>query len=405
MILRFQVIVSLLTLALVLGMTPAFAIDYAVTSSTDSIYLVKYDGATVSSSLISEISGASFSGIATQGSYVFVADNSSSTAPTLRVGQIRNPLAPTISWIGAPIDLTSGRDRIGPTRTVVADSTGVYVLGDLWTDNAGYAHSSYAYVTGSSGWTTASVNLVNVQPPLHTTNSLTDIAINPSGGAVIAYTDPGGLGSDQSCIRTVNGAIIGTSLTPEGDNGYAPTGITVGKGFTYMVNLLTRIDNFNRQIGSISISNTNPLSPAISEVLQLGNISPTDVAFFTNGSSDYLGIVGRTDTGISQAWRVKLGLDGISIAGTIDKVDLGFSGENYCSVNASDTLFWVTNPKTQKVIALDTSTWTASTSSALDSPAKYIAWASAPVPEPSSLLTLLVGGIGLLKFRRRQKQA
>jgi hypothetical protein len=389
----------MLILILALGATLAAAApQWAVTSSLNKVFLVKYEGGVATSYQAAQFGASSLTGTGSYQSLVFVADTVT-TGPTpvavLHVGYIADPLtSQTIQWLGDPIQLAQGGDVLKQPGAVSVDANGgVYVLGGRWQDGFGNMHSNYAYITSSNGWSSANVSIVNVS-----SSSLADIATSGSQ-AMIANRNLSSGWADQTWATAVSGTTANPSTLPnDALSGYFPRGIAMGdNGFSYIANYSTEVaPNMGPSdpgVGSISVVGSN--LPAI----QLGSFRPTDIAFLSVGGIDYLGVVGVTNEGINQAMRLTLGADGQPILGSALTTVLGGSTDHFCSASANGIVLWATNPQANTVTAIDTQSWTAS-SVGVAGPAGYI---SAFVPEPSSIIVLLTGGIGLLGLRRWRK--
>jgi len=409
--LRPRSLAFILILALALGATLASADpQWAVTASPDSVFLMNNQGFV--SSPLAPFSGLTLAGIATWGNYVFVAGSASAgDTGNLRVGKIGNSLTgPTIDWIGDPIPLTNaGKLLKGPGAVAVDASGGVYVLGSRWQDGSGVWHSNYAYVTSSSGtWT--DVSIVDLS---NTSKALADIATIATADpldyqAVIAHQDAAiAFPSFQTWATGVNGSNPAGAASRLNDTGYIPQGIATGtNGFSYIANHSTEVaaPAGPVDVGSISVIDSKSLAP-IGSAFGLGDFRPTDIAFMALGGTNYLWLVGVTN-GVSQALQLTLGVDGRPIMGAEPWASLDSSANHYCAASLDGTLLWATNPGASTVTAFNTVTRERyNVVLPIGARAGYIASASYVVPEPSSLLSLLVGGIGILGLRGRRRRS
>lgn len=369
MSLRSHLLVYTVVLALVLAFGATLAVAstpyYAVAVSLGKVFLIKYDGTTVTSSLLSDLNQSSLTGVATWNGHdnkVFVADSASTgdTAPrTLRVGRLVNITTanPGVQWLGDPIQLKTTTDMLKQPGAMQVDASGgIYVVGSKWSDGTSGVHSGYAYVTPTNSWNDAagSVSIARLE-----TSTLFGVALPQSGGAVFSLQDTSTLWDGQSCVRSATGVPAPANPVKDTkDGGYFPQGITTGHDLTYMANYSTETDPNDgpTEVGSISVldSSLNKISAAF----QLGSFRPTDLSFFTVGTTDYLGVVGVLTNGHSQAWRLKINpVDGTPTTDGVLKHDLDSSSTHYCTVSSDDSVFWATNPQAGTVAVFDTSTW------------------------------------------------
>ena len=141
--------VLLFTLAIAISAVGDTTTHWAVTTSIDKVFLVKYENGTVASYQAASISGSFFTGVSSYNGYVFVADkisvNGTSTA-VLRVGHVVDLFTdPAIEWVGEPIVLAQGNEVLRDPKTVTVDSNGgIYVIGGRYLDNYNKLHSNYA---------------------------------------------------------------------------------------------------------------------------------------------------------------------------------------------------------------------------------------------------------------------
>lgn len=394
--------VLLFTLAIAISAVGDTTTHWAVTTSIDKVFVVKYENGTVASYQAASISGSFFTGVSSYNGYVFVADkisvNGTSTA-VLRVGHVVDLFTdPAIEWVGEPIVLAQGNEVLRDPKTVTVDSNGgIYVIGGRYQDNYNKLHSNYAYITSSNNWAGANVSVVNLQ-----TTSLADIDTLGTQ-AMIAHRDLYSGVIDQTWVTRVDGSTVMSTQNLD-DQGYLPSAIAAGtNGYTYIANGATEDDPEIglENIGSISIMD-NDLMFRVGPAFQLDTFRPTDISFFTLNGVNYLGLVGD-DEGFSQAIRLTLGEDGLPLplSGLYHRLDA--STDHFCTVSADGSLMWATNPQTNTVTALDTLTWTSHTE-ALPGAAGYIAMlTSREVPEPASALALFTGIIGLAGYARMRR--
>lgn len=357
-----------LVLALLLGSALVVVADphYAVAASTGKVFLITYDNGTVSSSILSQLSSSSLTGIATWSGHdnqVFVADAASqgdTVSRTLRAGKIVNigvsGISPSIQWMNDPIPLTqtSPAEQIKDPGTVQVDTSGkVYVAGSRWRDSSNAAHSGYACVTPGNNWEDALGSTVEITS--RSTAILADITLNSADQPFIAMQDTTTTWAGESCAAL-------SALDPVVQaKGYFPQAIAAGSSHVYMANYSTEInsDYGPTEIGSISCM-TETLAQT-GDIIQLDSFRPTDIAFFTTDGNSYLGLVGATTSGQSQAWRIQIEAStGIPQLSSAKTCNLDSSAIHYCAVSPDGAVFWATNAQAGTVTAIDTLTWTAS---------------------------------------------
>lgn len=382
--------------------------QWAVTTSYDTVFLVKHEGSNVTSYQAAKLTDSFLTGVASYGGYVYVADSiteNGKTQAVLRVGRVYDPVVnPTIEWVGEPIKLFEGSETLRDPRAVTVDSNGgVYIIGGRYQDTYGMQHSNYAYVQSSNRWTSAQVSVVNMP-----TTALADIA--PIGtGAVVAHRDLAGGIVDQSWVSKLNGASVAPGQHLD-DGGYLPSGVTAGNnGLIYIANRSTEIDHGAGpvDIGSVSVVNASTMA-RVSPAFDLDDFRPSDIAFFTLEGVNYLGLVG-TDEGLGQALRITLGDDGLPLLDDILYRGLDVSTDHYCTMSADGRILWATNPQSNTVTAFDVETWTSQTTE-IGGAGAYISMLTfAPaepiVPEPSAILAMFTGIVGLFGVSRVRKSA
>ncbi len=405
---RTALIIFLLVVSVILcTAASASTAQWAVTASYDTIYLVKHEGNSVTSYQAAKLTGSFMTGIGSYGGYIFVADtitDNGKTLGALRVGKISDPVVnPTIEWVGEPIKLFESGEILKQPRAITVDSSGgVYIIGGRYQDAYGQQHSNYAYVKSTNQWASAQVSVVNMP-----TTALADIA--PIGsGAVVAHRDLMDGIVDQTWVSKLNGASVAYGQHLD-DGGYLPSGVVAGNnGLIYVSNRSTEVEQGDGPVnsGSISVINASTLA-SVSPAFDLDDFRPTDIAFFTIGGVNYLGLVG-TDEGLGQALRVKLGEDGLPLLDEILYKGLDVSTDHYCTMSGDGRILWATNPQSNTVSAFDVGTWTAQATEIGGAGAYISALTFAPiagVPEPSAVLALFTGIVGLFGVGRMRRSA
>lgn len=410
---KLGAIIVAVAVALTMAVVPANAgKQWAIATGYTSIYMLNLESGGLTNEF-DVLNGGKIQGVAIWNDYVFVADGSSGSG-TLHIGQIDTTgLTPKINWRANTVSLGA---LVDPGAVAVDATGGVYVISKSRITDGSGTHSYVGYLPYSSGtWSQAGFNLFD-----RPTGFLADIAATGSGSqALIAHrdvTDSSIHWADQSWVSGVNsGGLTGEPYLPE-DKGYDPRGITVGGGLAYMVNHLTEIEESGAQErGSISVLSTTTLQKVVDLAIGTGTFMPTDVSYFSAGGINYLGIVGTTANGPAQAWRITLDANGIPQVTVNESGGLTGGGvlthtltnsDAFCTVSPDGTTFWVTSPATGTITALDTSTWQGVDLTVEGGP-RYIAAytpAEEPVPEPSSMLAVLTGLVGLAGALKRRRQ-
>lgn len=401
---RMCVLMGILVVAFALAVTPASAgAQWAVATSYTGVYLLNLDSGGLSNAMDTGLTGGSLGGVAIWNNYVFVADGTSGNG-RLHIGQIDSTgLTPTINWLPDSVSLGALNN---PSAVAVDATGGVYVISkDRISGAAGY-HSYVGYLPSQGNtWASAGLNLFDMP-----TGFLSDIATTGIGSqALVSHRDardPEDHWAGQTWISSVNSGGIANTNLPE-DEGYYPGGIAAG------TNGISYIANHPLDRGSISVIDSSSLQSIVTAAIDTGSFRPTDISFFSIGPTNYLGVVG-TSQGANQAWRITLDANGVPLVavdgdgslsgGGVLAQMLDTSNEAFCTLSPDGKVFWVTSGN--EVTALDTNTWTSVSVSVTGGP-RYIAAftpSDSPVPEPSSLLALLTGSVGLIGVLKRRRR-
>lgn len=415
---HIRAITGALALVLVLAGTAVNALpQLAVAASYTGVYLLDYpDGpGSIASTADPVLTGSNLGGVAIWRDYVFVADGSGGTG-RLHIGQIDTTgLTPKINWTSTVNIGTVAGGVNNPSAVAVDESGGVYIISGSRSGGADATHSYAAYLP-SAGKTWAAAGLNTLDMP---TAFFADIDTIGSSGAIIAHQDARDATkhwAGESWVSAISGANV-NATNPTGDHGYEPRGIAAGNnGLSYVVNHSTDKGNGAEAWGSISVISNATAQSAVNPAIETGNFRPTDVSYFSVNGINYLGIVGTTVGGTDQAWRVQLDANGLPLVavngsgelsgGSVLTKTLGNSTDVFCTASPDGHLFWITNPGTGVVTAINTTTWMGMEVNTTGAP-RYIAAYTAAVPEPASLVVLLTGSAGVFGVirRRRRRQA
>ena len=409
---RYTALPSLIVLGILIVTCAGAATDphYALATAGSELYIFRDQGKwdTKSWSRLLSVTDhpSALAGVATDGRYVYVADN---VAGTLTVGTIGDLLGtPTWTEVAPPIVLKNSDDTLrvdNPTQIAVDRSGGVYVVGGpLGTS----LDSNFAYVKPTAGdWTTPIVSIGQIL-----NSTLADVAVSNSGAnALIAFRrDDPSTATSYTCKATEDAVSAIRSLLPKSFNARAvAVDPSLGTdGYAYVVN--NNSDSPPTK-GSVRVVDAATGEPRGSSAIELvPNMRPDDVATFTIGEDHYLGITGL-NAGAGEAWKVLLDKNSdwvpILTEGSVDSAPIPTAG-HHCAASSDGEVFWYTSAN-GTMGALDAGTWMKLAPTVFDGTIggmikleNVTTYAPVPIPEPSSLLSLaglLGAGLGLLRRR------
>ncbi len=371
---------------------------YALATSGSSLYIFRTQSDSAWGGRNWYDLGAGFgstgiTGVASYGNYVFVADSGSNS---LHIGKIEG-IGTTPSYVSigtVSLGDPSGSTYVKSPTAVAANENGVYVVGSSYY-NGSVGHSYLAYISKTGdGWSSSTTSLID----LGQNKSMADVVMLANGQALVAHQ--GGPSVGQAWVsKFFNGAKVDD--TNLGENCYVPQAITANdSGKAFIVNRVYDLTDKG------SVQSYDPASNATGgagEALDPFMI-PGDVAAFSVGDDDFIGIIGNNGNS-DEAWKVPVSGGAVDLAGKLPSAGVPSSGQHQAAASADGSVFWFTSWASGRVDAWDTATWSPviGFSGALGDTVnvKYITDFS--VPEPSALVSLggmLAVGIGLLRRRR-----
>ena len=390
--LRTTAVLGLVLSAITIAAASAQSIiNYAITTSGSDIYIIGSSNGIVKQ--LANDPSANFTGVAVHGNTIYAVDANNQQ---LWKG--------TISMAGSAhvndwqkIALTNDSQKVVMPSAISIDSTGgVYVIGGSYNDGQGYSHYGYAYYSGGS---TASIYDLSSSP-------MVDVAAYGTGSsALVLHQNSSDGAAGEAWVTRLIGGESG-SATDMGTGNYFPQAITSLAGTNYVYTISRTYDN-DMDSGSLVALNASTLNK-IMDTKELVNggtkMIPLAANTFTIGDSNYLAVIGSV--GSSQAaWKILLGTDGVPQMTNITSFALAdsfYSGQHYCTVSEDGSVMWISNPQTNTVVALSTSTW--SQIGSFNMPGTSSWMASYAVPEPASLSALLAFCGGAFAMLRRRKK-
>lgn len=375
--------------------------NYALATSGSSLYIFRTQtdsawGGRNWYDLGAGFGSTGITGVATYDNYVFVADSASNS---LHIGRIES-IATTPSYVSIGTvslgDPKSSTYVKSPTA-VAANENGVYVVGSSYYDGSvGHSYLAYISKTGA-GWTSTSTSLID----LGQNKGMADVVMLTNGQALVAHQ--GGPYVGQAWVSTFfNGAKVGE--TTLGDNCYVPQAIAAndaGKAF-----IVNRVYDLTDKGSVQTYDPTSNTTGGPGKALEPFMI-PGDVAAFSIGAEDFIGIIGNNGNS-DEAWKVPVAGGAVDLAAKLVSSGVASSTQHQAAASADGSVFWFTSWAAGRVDAWDTANWSPvvgfSGSLGDGVNVKYITdFNPAYIPEPSAMVSLgamLAAGIGLLRRRR-----
>ena len=385
----------------------AHAAYYAKTISGAAVYSLEAQtaGGVISSSVF-WTGGTALGGIATHGDYAFVSDNNVTikdlansendyTGPVLRVFHLGSGLIDSVK-------LRIGSVGVQSAGAVTVDGSGhVYVA-----DTAQTTSSKFAVVQAPD-WahpnTDGSVSYGSV-----TGNWMIDIDSYNDGAVVLQRDDPVG-GASASHLT---GAVpAGPHSLLGGTN--EPIAVTVDKdnNNTYFVSDLLTYEGqktftvMGRGFDWTTLGIDQTFSGTAHDIALVSDIESASLAVV--GLYDFLDKDGKL---IRKLGACKIGLTGGAPSASYLQTSLAtdLSASHACAASPDGKMLWVTSQAGQTAYGLAFGDWVAGTlaSQKIGLSDNILALATheyvAPVPEPSSLLSLVAFGVGAFGFLRRR---
>ncbi len=376
---------------------------YALATSASELFIFRDEGkwnAKSWSRLYIAGGTATLAGVATDGRYVYIADNS--TEGRLIVGEIGN-LGATPTWTqvaNLPLVSSDGTKKVrSPTRLAADGLGGVYVIG-----GASSGHSYFAHVKPTlNNWTTPVVSIGDLPGSI-----VADVAVGKSGATgIVAHSKdtPTGTRESQSS-RVAGGDVLDIkSLTKKAYNARAVAihSALGTDGFAYVVN--NNADSPTTK-GSVRVVDVATGDPKGSDATELApDLIPEDVTTFTIGADYYLGIIGHNVALTQgQAWRVRVGIDGMPVMTDVVTAVVPLTTGHQAAASHDGALFWYVS-ETGTMDALNTASWTqlAGFDGLVGAGVKLENVTAYLIPEPASILSLtglLAGCLALIRRRR-----
>jgi len=349
---------------------------------------------------------AALAGVAADGSYVYVVDNSADGK--LIVGRVADLLG-TPTWVEvATVALQSadGSKKVkSPTRLAPDGRGGVYVIG-----GSQGANSYFAYVKPTAGdWALPIVSIGDLPGSV-----MADVAVGRLGtSAIIAHSkDTPTTTRASHASKVVEGDVSSTTdLSPLCLNARAVAVVQAlgADGYAYVVNYNS---DSTRTKGSVRAVDIATGMPRGTQGIELPDMIPEDVTTFAVGQDYYLGIVGH-DAALQRAmvWKVPLSADDWTpLPGSAVSRELPITTGHQAAASSDGEVLWYVS-ETGAMGVLDTASWTAMAPPVangwflgegirLENVAEY---PPSLIPEPSSLASL--GGLiaAVVSIRRRRR--
>lgn len=379
---------------------------YALATTPSELFLFRDSGKWGAKSwaqLFSVTPGSSaLAGVASDGRYVYVVDQSSRS---VIVGTVGNILEGPIWQEVAVITLRSADGKEVPSpRQIAADGLGgFYVTGGVVEGKAYFAHVR----PNGGNWSDPIISIGELAGA-----TIADVAVTRSGqSAIIAHIkDTPSTRSSWTCKAAAAAVSDAYSLLPNSYNARA-VAILAGAG----VDGYAYVANYNSDntftMGSIrAIDAATGVPKGTGAVPLAPGLIPDDIAAFMLGENSYLAVIGRA-SGLGAAWKIALdpSNDWIPLMDSVVSAEIPLATGHQCAASEDGELLWYTS-EDGTLRALRTATWTSLPPSEFDGTVGELAkliyvtsFSPLVIPEPASAISLTAftgAGIGLLRKRR-----
>ena len=379
-------------------------IHYAIATTPNELFLFRDSGKWGTKSWVrlynTSPGTTTLAGVATDGRYVYVVDQ---TSRSVVVGTVWNILDTPIWQEVATIQLRTADGKEVPSpRQIAADGKGgFYVTGGVSGGKAYFAHVKPT----NENWTQPFVSIGELPA-----STIADVAVGKSGDvALIAHIkDSPSTRSSWTCRASENMVSDSYSLLPYSYNARAISVLANAgtDGYAFVANYNSDSTYTTGSIRAVDVATGIPLGTGA--VILSPNLIPDDLVAFMLAGNPYLAVIGRT-SGTGAAWRISIDptnnwaliMDNTVSAETP-------SAGHQCAVSDDGQVFWYTS-EDGTLRALRTANWTELLSSEFDGTVgdsaklTYVtSFSPQVIPEPASIVSLIafaVGGLTLLRKR------
>lgn len=406
---RTYLIASYIALGAVIALSGSAAVaqtHYALATSPNQLFIFRDYGKWGSKSwspLFSVSPGSSaLAGVASDGRYVYVVDQTSRSVIIGTVGNILDtPVWQQVAVV--PLRDENGTEVPSPRQIAVDGAGGFYVTG-----GSSGGRSYFAHVKPTNGsWNQPIVSIGELPGAV-----IADVAVGKSGtAAVIAHVkDTPSTRSSWTCRAVENTVSDAYSLLP---NSYNARAITVlpgagTDGYAYVANYNSDNTFTKGSVRIVDVATGTPKGTSATELLP--NMVPDDIAAFTVAGNPYLAVIGRAGN-IGAAWRIALDPvnDWALVMSSVISATVPLTTGHQCAVSDDGQILWYAS-EDNILRALNTTTWTALLSSQFDGDvgegAKLIyvtGFSPEIIPEPGSMLSVAsLFSAALIIMRRRR---
>lgn len=372
----------------------AIAQQYAIAVGSSSLYQMKLDGSTITSTPIYSLGSTVTNRSAAVCNDKLIITETDGTTSSLRVFSLTGGTIAEESSISLK--------NVKYARSIAVDSSGGIYVGDGSTSTA-----YYAYVPSLSSMATSKM-IGSTHAPLR------DVAASDSTALIISEYGGGDI-NNMSYVSSLRGGDIRYTVSLSRDSNYVriPVAVAAVGSYGYVISQDMVKDSASTGNGVLSTCTINPSDGVLTAgaSYELSGFDPTDITTYTNGTTDYLAMIGRDS---DNSLLVKIADTASIISGSISWRDISLSSDgsvDYKFIGSDDgTTLWYSRPS-GTVGAIDTTTYSFIGQGAnLGGITGLVAFTSGMdpvtvVPEPSSLASLAAFGLGAIGIFRRKKAA